>query len=175
MFTLGLYFLIVAKLRVNKVFVSSKCPSSFLSPAGARPGAGEQGVEWRSRAAGRGEGVRGGGAVLWLIRVHSCSTYASCTSSVQARGSRSDTAVRQAGMVLPSWSTAWWGDRGQMGHCYQERGVWSSGGTLTVQMHLTFAEPGSFPPSMNSSPSARTGAYKHELRSALPQPVWLSI
>lgn len=89
MFTLGLYFLIVAKLRVNKVFVSSKCPSSFLSPAGTWPGAGGQGVEWRSRAEGRGEGVRGGGAVLWLIRVHSFSTYASCTYSVQARGSRS--------------------------------------------------------------------------------------
>lgn len=86
LFTLSLYFLIVAKLHVNKVFVSSKRSSSFLSPAGAWPGAGGQGVEWQSRAEGGGGGVQGGGAVLWLIRVHSFSTYASCTYSAQARG-----------------------------------------------------------------------------------------
>lgn len=54
-FPLGPHFLIVAKLHDNKVFVSSKCPSSFLSPAGAWPG-----VAGRELNGGRGpkEGKR---------------------------------------------------------------------------------------------------------------------
>lgn len=113
LFTLGLYFLIVAKLHVNKVFVSSRCPSSFLSPAGAWPGAGGQGVEWWSgqREEGKGcgeEGLSSGSSgFIPSARMHLAPTL--CRHQANAR----DTAVHQAGMVLPSWSSAWWETEGR--------------------------------------------------------------
>lgn len=76
------HFLIVAKLH-NKVFVSNKCPSSFLNPAGAWPGVGGQGVEWESKAEGREEEAQGGSR---LTNTHSFSMYLSCTHSVLTLG-----------------------------------------------------------------------------------------
>ena len=55
------HFFPVAKLHDNKVFVSSKWPSSFLSPAGAWPGVA--GGELNGRRGSR-EG-RGGAVIPW--------------------------------------------------------------------------------------------------------------